>query len=84
MVIKKDLMQSMRGWVGCRLREEEPPQEQCAEVCSVDVCVTDPNNIEQEAVLLARARRMHPDQADSRVIGAATFRFPVDDPSPLA
>ncbi len=36
--------------------------EACAAVCPVDCCVTDPNNIETEAVLLERARTLHPDQ----------------------
>src|SRR5579885_191860 len=36
--------------------------EACAAVCPVDCCVTDPNNIETEAVLLERARALHPDQ----------------------
>ena len=35
--------------------------EACAAVCPVDVCVTDPNNIESEAVLIARARELHPE-----------------------
>jgi hypothetical protein len=35
--------------------------EACAAVCPVDVCVTDPNNIETEDVLIARARELHPE-----------------------
>ncbi|HEX2931041.1 MAG TPA: YfhL family 4Fe-4S dicluster ferredoxin [Candidatus Binatia bacterium] len=35
--------------------------EACAAVCPVDVCVTDPNNIESEEVLIARARVIHPE-----------------------
>jgi len=35
--------------------------EACAAVCPVDVCVTDPNNIEPEAALIARARELHPE-----------------------
>src|ERR1041384_1989662 len=35
--------------------------EACAAVCPVDVCVTDPNNIESEEVLIARARALHPE-----------------------
>jgi hypothetical protein len=34
--------------------------EACAAVCPVDVCVTDPNNVEAEDVLIARARALHP------------------------
>jgi len=33
--------------------------EACAAVCPVDVCVTDPNNIESEEALIARARELH-------------------------
>ena len=32
--------------------------EACAAVCPVDCCVTDPNNIETEEVLIARARSL--------------------------
>lgn len=35
--------------------------EACAAVCPVDCCVTDPNNIEPEDVLIARARELHQD-----------------------
>jgi Pyruvate/2-oxoacid:ferredoxin oxidoreductase delta subunit len=35
--------------------------EACAAVCPVDCCVTDPNNIETEEVLIARAKALHPD-----------------------
>ena len=35
--------------------------EACAAVCPVDVCVTDPKNIESEEVLMARARELHPE-----------------------
>lgn len=34
--------------------------EACAAVCPVDVCVTDPNNVETEEALIARARSLHP------------------------
>jgi NAD-dependent dihydropyrimidine dehydrogenase PreA subunit len=35
--------------------------EACAAVCPVDVCITDPNNVESEDVLIARARELHPE-----------------------
>jgi hypothetical protein len=35
--------------------------EACAAVCPVDCCVTDPNNIESEEVLIDRARSLHPE-----------------------
>ena len=33
--------------------------EACAAVCPVDCCVTDPNNVETEEALIARARSLH-------------------------
>ena len=45
-------------------------EEQCAAVCPVDCCVPDPNIIETELVLLARAKVIFPDHA-----------FPDDFPS---
>jgi ferredoxin len=36
--------------------------EACAAVCPVDCCIPDPANLETEAVLLARARELHPDE----------------------
>ena len=35
--------------------------EACAAVCPVDCCVTDPNNVEDEAALIGRAREIHAD-----------------------
>ncbi len=37
-------------------------QEACAKVCPVDCCVPDPARPETPAVLLARARELHPDK----------------------
>ncbi|MFN8543208.1 MAG: YfhL family 4Fe-4S dicluster ferredoxin [Candidatus Binatia bacterium] len=37
-------------------------QEQCAAVCPVDCCVPNPNDVETEAQLIARAKVLHPDQ----------------------
>src|SRR5205814_9156937 len=37
--------------------------EACAAVCPVDCCVTDPNNVEDEAALIARAKAIHQDVA---------------------
>ena len=36
-------------------------KEQCAAVCPVDCCIPDPERPESEAVLLERARCLHPD-----------------------
>lgn len=38
-------------------------EEQCAAVCPVDCCVTDPNNNEAEDALIARAKALHPDKS---------------------
>ncbi|HTY56417.1 MAG TPA: hypothetical protein VMB26_14505 [Candidatus Binataceae bacterium] len=37
-------------------------EEQCASVCPVDCCVPDPNFQETEDVLIARSKKLHPDQ----------------------
>ncbi len=37
-------------------------QEQCAAVCPVDCCVPDPNHVESEEELLARAKAIHPER----------------------
>ena len=36
--------------------------EQCAAVCPVDACLPDPDREESELVLIARARRLHPNR----------------------
>jgi ferredoxin len=37
--------------------------EACAAVCPVDCCIPDPNNLENEQALIARARELHPEQS---------------------
>lgn len=34
--------------------------EQCAAACPVDACLPDPDRVEPEATLLARAKKLHP------------------------
>ncbi len=50
-------------------------EEQCAAVCPVDCCVPDPARVEGEALLLSRARKLHPETAERIVLSAATSRF---------
>jgi ferredoxin len=50
-------------------------REQCAEVCPVDCCVTDPNNLETEDTLFARAQKIHPEAAPALELTDATSRF---------
>jgi ferredoxin len=38
-------------------------EEQCARACPVDSCLPDPDREEDEATLIARARRLHPHRA---------------------
>lgn len=45
-------------------------EEQCAAVCPVDCCVSDPNVAEEEPTLLKRAMELHP-----------TKKFGEDSPS---
>ena len=70
--------------------------EACATVCPVDCCIPDPANVESEAVLLARARQLHPDEtfpddAPSRfrkqavaTTGAEAAAAPKPSPAPAA
>ena len=63
--------------------------EACAAVCPVDVCVTDPNNIETEDVLVARARSLHPeltigDNFQSRFRKGAVAAVPAAAAQPVA
>lgn len=39
----------------------EYSQEACQEVCPVEVCLPDPNHVETEEVLAARAISLHPE-----------------------
>ena len=63
--------------------------EACAAVCPVDCCVTDPNNVESETVLIERARELHTDvefgsefESRFRTEGAAEPAEP--EPAPVA
>jgi len=49
--------------------------EQCAAVCPVDCCVTDPNNLEPEELLFDRAKGIHPDRAAGLLLSSETSRF---------
>ena len=50
-------------------------EQMCALACPPDVCVQDPDRIETEEDLFARARKVHPDQADSLTLDASTSHF---------
>jgi ferredoxin len=61
--------------------------EACAAVCPVDCCVADPNNIETEEVLIARARDLHKEvdfgeKFESRFRASAEKPAPQPAPSP--
>ena len=55
--------------------------EACAAVCPVDCCIPDPNNLETEGVLLARARELHP---ETTFPDDAPSRFRKDGGAPAA
>lgn len=55
--------------------------EACAAVCPVDCCVTDPNNVENEAELIARAKAIHQDVAFPETFES---RFRKKDGAPAA
>ena len=50
-------------------------EQMCALACPPDVCVQDPERVETEETLFARARKIHPDQAESLVLEPATSHF---------
>lgn len=49
-------------------------KEQCAAVCPVDCCVPDPERVETEDQLFARAKELHPDRAFPE-LSATTSHF---------
>jgi len=51
--------------------------EACQAVCPVECCTPDPNNKETEAVLLGRAKQLHPDKGipDLAALPASLSRF---------
>ncbi len=50
-------------------------EQMCAAACPPDVCIADPDRVEDEAVLFARAKKLHPDRASSLVLGTTTSHF---------
>jgi ferredoxin len=52
-------------------------EEACAAVCPVDCCIPDPNKVETEEALLARAKKIHPDKGlpDIANLTASLSRF---------
>ncbi len=56
-------------------------QEACAAVCPVDCCVPNPDIVETEAALLARAKELHPEQTFGEDFPS---RFKGGDAAPVA
>jgi ferredoxin len=50
-------------------------EQMCAAACPPDVCVQDPERVEDEQTLFARAQKLHPDQAASLPLDASTSHF---------
>ena len=50
-------------------------EQLCALACPPDVCVQDPELIEAEEALFARAKKLHADKAGSLLLGASTSHF---------
>ncbi len=53
--------------------------QQCARVCPIDCCVIDPNNVETEAALFERARKLHLESGDTSELGPETSHFQARD-----
>jgi len=50
-------------------------EQMCAAACPPDVCIQDADRIESEEVLLARAKKIHPELAESLILDATTSHF---------
>jgi len=53
--------------------------QQCARVCPIESCITDPSRVETEAVLFERAKQLHPELADSLELGPETSHFRAEE-----
>jgi len=53
-------------------------EQACAAACPPSVCVQDPERVETEEVLFARARKIHPEQAESLTLDDTTSHFRAD------
>lgn len=49
-------------------------EEACQTVCPVACCVPDPNNVETEEVLYARAQELHPGEVAALSVETSRFR----------
>jgi ferredoxin len=49
--------------------------QMCAAACPPDVCIQDPDRIEGEQALFARAKKIHPDQAETLNLDGSTSHF---------
>jgi ferredoxin len=49
--------------------------QMCAAACPPDVCIQDPDRIEAEQALFARAKKVHPDQAETLILDSSTSHF---------
>ena len=50
-------------------------EQACAAACPPDVCVQDPERVESEETLFARAQKIHPDKASTLSLAASTSHF---------
>jgi ferredoxin len=50
-------------------------EQACALACPPDVCVQDPDRIETEETLFARAQKIHSAQAESLTLNASTSHY---------
>ena len=50
-------------------------EQMCALACPPDVCLKDSDRVETEEVLFARAKKIHPEKAESLTLDASTSHF---------
>ena len=52
-----------------------PSEQMCAAACPPAACIQDPERIEGEEILFARAKKIHPDPAETLGLDASTSHF---------
>ncbi len=50
-------------------------EQMCAAACPPEACLQDPDRVESEQVLFARAKKIHPGQAEFLTLEASTSHF---------
>ena len=52
-------------------------EQMCAAACPPDVCIPDPDRVENEETLFDRAKQLHPDKVEEMALCESTSHFRV-------